>query len=60
MVAYYSEAAARARDRFLSYNHKLDGSMLAHPEGHFTQSLFHAEMLCARGEIYKVSPVYLI
>ncbi len=54
LVSHFSDAAARARDRLISYNHALDGSMLAHPESHFTQELFHAEMLCARGKLLQV------
>jgi hypothetical protein len=54
LLAHLTAAAARIRDRFHSYNHELDGSMLAHPDGHFTEELFEAEMLCARGKIFLV------
>ena len=54
LLSHFSDAAARARDRLHSYNHALDDSMLPHPESHFTQDLFHAEMLCARGKIFQV------
>jgi len=53
LLKFLTEAAVRARSRFNSFYHELDGSMLAHPEGHFTQALFHAEMLCARGLMFK-------
>ena len=56
LLKYLTEAAVRARSRFNSFYHELDGSMLAHPEGHFTQALFHAEMLSARGQLFKVLP----
>ena len=56
LLATLGDAAARARDRLHHYNVELDDSMLAQPQGHFTQALFHAEMLCARGEIFKVFP----
>jgi hypothetical protein len=56
LLDHLSETAAQARNRIHSYNHELDDSMLAHPDGHFTQILFHAEMLCARGKVFKVSP----
>ena len=59
LLKYLTEAAVRARSRFNSYYHELDGSMLAHPEGHFTQALFHAEMLSARGQLFKVLPRWL-
>jgi hypothetical protein len=59
LLAHLSEAAARARDRLHHYNMELDDSMLAQPQGHFTQALFHAEMLCARGEIFKVKHLHL-
>ena len=55
LLSHFSDAAARARNRLHSYNHALDDSMLPHPESHFTQELFHAEMLCARGKIFQVS-----
>lgn len=59
LLSHLSEAAVKARNRFHAYNHELDDSMLALPQVHFTQMLFHAEMLCQRGKIYKVFVVFL-